>query len=85
LADADGGLGHSAEAVRMRITALIEAEDGAAVLSDDRLAELLRQEGVAIARRTIAKYRESLRIPSSARRRRAKALQLRRGRLDVTM
>ena len=77
LADAEGGLGHSAEAVRMRIKTLIDAEDGHAVFSDDRLAELLRQEGIEIARRTIAKYRESLRIPSSAQRRRAKALQLR--------
>ncbi len=77
LADAEGGLGHSAEAVRMRIKTLIDTEDGGAVLSDDRLAELLRQEGIEIARRTIAKYRESLRIPSSARRRRAKALRLR--------
>jgi len=77
LADAEGGLGHSAESVRMRIKTLVDGEDGRAVLSDDRLAELLRQEGIEIARRTIAKYRESLRIPSSAQRRRAKALQLR--------
>ena len=77
LADADGGIGHSAEAVRTRIRSLIEAEPATAVLSDDRIAEILRAEGVGIARRTVAKYRESLRIPSSSQRRRARALHLR--------
>ena len=77
LADADGGIGHSAEAVRTRIKTLIEAEPAAAVLSDDRIAEILRTEGIEIARRTVAKYRESLRIPSSSQRRRARALQSR--------
>jgi RNA polymerase sigma-54 factor len=47
------------------------------VLSDDRVAEILRTEGIEIARRTVAKYRESLRIPSSSQRRRARALHLR--------
>jgi RNA polymerase sigma-54 factor len=77
LADADGGIGHSAEAVRTRIKTLIEGESAAAVLSDDRIAESLRTEGIEIARRTVAKYRESLRIPSSSQRRRARALHLR--------
>jgi RNA polymerase sigma-54 factor len=77
IADAEGGVGHSAEAVRMRIKTLIDGEDPTAVLSDDRIAEILRSEGIDIARRTVAKYRESLRIPSSSQRRRAKALQLR--------
>ncbi|HZF35761.1 MAG TPA: RNA polymerase factor sigma-54 [Candidatus Angelobacter sp.] len=77
LADADGGVGHSAEAVRTRIQTLIEAEPATAVLSDDRIAEILRTEGIEIARRTVAKYRESLRIPSSSQRRRARALHLR--------
>jgi len=77
IADADGGLGHSAEAVRTRIKVLIEAESPTAVLSDDRIAEMLRGEGMDIARRTVAKYRESLRIPSSSQRRRAKSLHLR--------
>ena len=77
LADSDGGMGHSAEAVRTRIKAMIEAEPAKAVLSDDRIAEMLHAEGIEIARRTVAKYRESLRIPSSSQRRRAKALHLR--------
>jgi RNA polymerase sigma-54 factor len=77
IADAEGGLGHSAEAVRTRIKVLIDAESPTAVLSDDRIADMLRGEGMDIARRTVAKYRESLRIPSSSQRRRAKALHLR--------
>jgi RNA polymerase sigma-54 factor len=77
IADAEGGLGHSAESVRTRIKVLIDAESPAAVLSDDRIADMLRGEGMDIARRTVAKYRESLRIPSSSQRRRAKALHLR--------
>jgi len=77
LADAEGGIGHSAEAVRTRIKTLIEAEPATAILSDDRIAEILRTEGIEIARRTVAKYRESLRIPSSSQRRRARALHLR--------
>jgi RNA polymerase sigma-54 factor len=54
LADAEGGIGHSAEAVRTRIKTLIEGESAAAVLSDDRIAEILRTEGIEIARRTVA-------------------------------
>jgi RNA polymerase sigma-54 factor len=77
LADAEGGVGHSAEAVRTRIKTLIEAEPATAILSDDRIADILRAEGIEIARRTVAKYRESLRIPSSSQRRRARALHLR--------
>jgi RNA polymerase sigma-54 factor len=45
------------------------------VLSDDRIVEILRAEGIDIARRTVAKYREAMRIPSSPRRRREKAVQ----------
>lgn len=77
IADAEGGLGHSAESVRTRIKVLIDGESPAAVLSDDRIADMLRGEGMDIARRTVAKYRESLRIPSSSQRRRAKALHMR--------
>ncbi|HEX8665009.1 MAG TPA: RNA polymerase factor sigma-54 [Beijerinckiaceae bacterium] len=62
---------HSSEAVRHRIRQLVEGE-GADVLSDDALVRKLRAEGVDIARRTVAKYRESLRIPSSIERRREK-------------
>jgi len=62
----------SSEAVRDRIRALIEAEDPSKVLSDDRLTDILRTEGFAVARRTVAKYREAMRIPTSAQRRREK-------------
>ncbi len=72
----DGDASHSAEAIRQQMKAMIEREDCDNVLSDDQLVAALRAEGVAIARRTIAKYRESLGIPSSVRRRRAKALRL---------
>jgi RNA polymerase sigma-54 factor len=60
--------------VRHRIRDLIAAEDPDNVLSDDQIALLLRREGVDIARRTVAKYREGMRIPSSVQRRREKAL-----------
>jgi RNA polymerase sigma-54 factor len=65
---------HSAEAVRQRIRAMILAETPNDVLSDDALVAALRREGVDIARRTVAKYREALRIPSSVQRKREKAV-----------
>lgn len=72
---ADGSDSHSAEAVRSRIKELIDREPAEAVLSDDQLVAMLKHEGVDIARRTVAKYRESLRIPSSVQRRREKSLR----------
>jgi RNA polymerase sigma-54 factor len=72
IAAADGGEAHSAEAVRHRIKQLIEAEDAQHVLSDDTIVEKLSAAGIEIARRTVAKYREAMRIPSSVRRRRSK-------------
>jgi RNA polymerase sigma-54 factor len=66
------GEAHSAEAVRERIKELIDAEKPDEVLSDDKIVEILRQENIDIARRTVAKYRESLKIPSSVQRRREK-------------
>jgi RNA polymerase sigma-54 factor len=72
IASADGGEAHSAEAVRHRIRQLIDAETAADVLSDDTLVEKLRAAGIDIARRTVAKYREAMRIPSSVQRRRDK-------------
>ncbi|NKC29708.1 RNA polymerase factor sigma-54 [Falsiroseomonas selenitidurans] len=69
-----GGEAHSAEAVRFRIREMIGAETCADVLSDDAIVERLRKEGVDIARRTVAKYREALRIPSSVQRKREKAV-----------
>ncbi|MSP49687.1 MAG: RNA polymerase sigma-54 factor [Alphaproteobacteria bacterium] len=71
-----GGEAHSAEAVRSRIKTLIDAEKLDDVLSDDKLVELLRSDGVVIARRTVAKYREAMKIPSSVQRRRDKAMQM---------
>jgi RNA polymerase sigma-54 factor len=67
------GESHSAEAVRHRIRALIDAEPADDTLSDDAVVAALRDEGVDIARRTVAKYREALRIPNSVQRRREKA------------
>ena len=75
IAAASGGAALSAESVRYRIKALIEAEADE-VLSDDRIVEILLADGVDIARRTVAKYREALRIPSSVQRRRDRALPL---------
>jgi RNA polymerase sigma-54 factor len=67
-----GGETHSAEAVRHRIRTLVGAETATSVLSDDAIVSILRREGVDIARRTVAKYREALRIPSSVQRKRDK-------------
>jgi len=64
-----GGEDVSSLAVKNKIRGLIEAEDTAHPLSDARLAELLAREGIQIARRTVAKYREELRIPASSIRR----------------
>ena len=74
IAGTNGGAAHSAETVRHRIRALVEAEPPNGVLSDDDLVAALRQEGVDIARRTVAKYREALRIPSSVQRKREKSV-----------
>ncbi|MGO9174156.1 MAG: RNA polymerase factor sigma-54 [Rhodomicrobium sp.] len=63
---------HSSEAVRDRIKEFILNEQPTGILSDDRIVTLLKAEGIDIARRTVAKYREALRIPSSAARRRQK-------------
>ena len=71
-----GGAGHATEAIRHQIKAMIEREDPANVLSDDQIVEALHRAGVVIARRTVAKYRDSLAIPSSVQRRRTKALGL---------
>ncbi|MGJ4896489.1 MULTISPECIES: RNA polymerase factor sigma-54 [unclassified Bradyrhizobium] len=76
IASADGGEAHSAEAVRHHIKQLIDAEDPSAILSDDTIVEKLRTAGIDIARRTVAKYREAMRIPSSVQRRRDKQSML---------
>ena len=68
------GEAHSSEAVRHRIRQLVEAETAQAVLSDDKIVEVLKLDVIDIARRTVAKYREALRIPSSVQRRREKQM-----------
>jgi RNA polymerase sigma-54 factor len=68
----NGAESHSAEAVRDRIREMIEKEAAREILSDDRIVSLLTADGVHIARRTVAKYREAMRIPSSVERRRLK-------------
>lgn len=71
IASMDGGDAHSAEAVRHKIKILIsEEKDPKSVLSDDKIVSLLQAQGIDIARRTVAKYREALGIPSSVQRRR---------------
>jgi RNA polymerase sigma-54 factor len=71
IASSDGGDAHSAEAVRHKIKILIgEEHDVKSVLSDDKIVEFLHVQGIDIARRTVAKYRESLGLPSSVQRRR---------------
>ena len=64
---------YSAEAIRARIKALVDKENPKDILSDDTLVDKLREAGIDIARRTVAKYREQLHIPSSVQRRRDKA------------
>lgn len=72
IASHNGGDAYSAEAVRFRIKQMIDREDPAAILSDDAIVARLKSVDIDIARRTVAKYRESLRIPSSVERRRVK-------------
>jgi RNA polymerase sigma-54 factor len=74
VASTDGDGEVSAEAVKAGIRSLIEAEPPDAVLSDDALVELLRARGFNLARRTVAKYRESIGLGSSVARRRSKAI-----------
>jgi RNA polymerase sigma-54 factor len=71
----DGEGGMSAEAVKGRIKALIDAEAADAILSDDTLVDLLKADGCDVARRTVAKYREAMGIGSSVQRRRARAIR----------
>ncbi|MFG1477390.1 RNA polymerase factor sigma-54 [Xanthobacter sp. V4C-4] len=68
-----GGEAHSAESVRHRIKTLIDAEAPDDILSDDTLVQKLKDDGIDIARRTVAKYREGMNIPSSVQRRREKS------------
>jgi RNA polymerase sigma-54 factor len=72
IASAEGGEAHSSEAVRDRIRKLVDGEKADDVLSDDTIVEILKKNGVEIARRTVAKYRDAMNIPSSVQRRREK-------------
>jgi RNA polymerase sigma-54 factor len=72
IAATEEGEAHSSESVRHRIRDMIAAETAGSVLSDDQIVDLLRAQGIDIARRTVAKYRESLGIQSSVQRRREK-------------
>ena len=67
-----GKVQHSAAAVKHRIKAMIDEEDGTDTLSDDQIVAVLRSSGIVIARRTVAKYRESMNIGSSVERRRGR-------------
>jgi RNA polymerase sigma-54 factor len=67
----DDGASHAARAIRARIRKLIRDEDRAAPLSDSRIAELLSAEGIPVARRTVAKYRELEKLAPSNERRQA--------------
>jgi RNA polymerase sigma-54 factor len=79
IAAADGGDAHSAEAVRHRIKQLIDGESADDILSDETIVDKLKASGVDLARRTVAKYREAMRIPSSVQRRREKQAALASG------
>ena len=68
----EGGDSHSAEAVRHKIRLLISSESSETVLSDDDIVDTLKKGGIELARRTVAKYREAMNIPSSVQRRREK-------------
>jgi len=74
IASAGGGDAFSAEAVKFKIKSLINEEPASKILSDDRIVELLKSHGIDIARRTVAKYRDALKIPSSVQRRRQKSI-----------
>ena len=68
--EGEDGRGTSSTAIRAKIRKLIKEENPAEPLSDARLAEILSQEGIPVARRTVAKYREALGLASSAERKR---------------
>lgn len=72
----EDGDAHSAESVRHKIKQMIDAEDPKAILSDDTIVKVLKSDGVDIARRTVAKYREAMKIGSSVQRRREKNVRL---------
>ncbi|MEP0940208.1 MAG: RNA polymerase factor sigma-54 [Rhizobiaceae bacterium] len=72
LGNTGDGANHSSESVRDRIKSMIDAETAKTVLSDDAIVDGLKTDGIEIARRTVAKYRDAMQIPSSVQRRREK-------------
>lgn len=76
LQSASGNMSHSSESIRHKIKTLIDAEAPEKPLSDDKIVTILKNEGVEIARRTVAKYREQLHIPASSDRKRRKTINL---------
>ena len=68
----EDGTSHSSESIKARIKDLTEKEEPKKILSDDKIVDLLKAEGIDIARRTVAKYREAMQIPSSVQRRKEK-------------
>ena len=68
----DDGTAHSSESIKARIKTLTDEEDPKKILSDDKIVEILKGEGIDIARRTVAKYREAMHIGSSVQRRKQK-------------
>jgi len=71
----EDGVSHSAESIKARIKTLTDEEEPKAILSDDKIVTILKSEGIDIARRTVAKYREAMHIPSSVQRRKQKKNQ----------
>ncbi len=71
----ESGIAHSAESIKARIKTLTDEEESTKILSDDKIVEILKSEGIDIARRTVAKYREMMHIPSSVQRRKIKKNQ----------
>jgi RNA polymerase sigma-54 factor len=65
----DSGEDQSSTSVRAKIRKLIAAENTSKPLSDSKITNLLKDEGISVARRTVAKYREAMNIPSSSDRR----------------
>lgn len=74
LVSADG-TSHSSESIKARVKSLIDSETADSVLSDDALVDILQKEGIDLARRTVAKYRDMLNIPSSVQRRKQKKIR----------
>jgi RNA polymerase sigma-54 factor len=82
IAATEGGEQHSSQSVRHQIKHLIDVETPDDILSDDTIVDLLKEQGIEIARRTVAKYREGMNIASSVQRRREKKAQASAGKVD---